>query len=189
LIKCRGRDLNPRIAKEIRCQSCLRFENELIIIEALTQHMASCPVCKEEGIVVEKITVANHVKESCWPLGEEVFHFCDNPDCEVIYFTASGNRVIKKTGVKTRVTFKVKDSPRPLCYCKQVTEEDVIDAIRNGAKTFEEVKLVTGIGGGGQCKVTNPSGRCCSRNYRPFIERELKKRGYGQPSDINIVFQ
>ena len=65
-----------------------------------------------------------------------------------------------------------------------VTANDVkysIDRILNpatkatAASDFEEVKQVTGIGGGGQCKITNPGGRCCSRNYKPFIEKELKK--------------
>ncbi len=140
--------------------------------------MALCPECKKEGLSVEKMTVANHAEESCWPLGDEPYSFCDNPECEVIYFTSSGMRVLKKEDVKTRVTFKEKTSPRPLCYCKQVTEEAVVEAIENGAKTFEEVKKATGIGGGGQCKITNPAGRCCSRNYKPFIERELKKRRY-----------
>ena len=139
--------------------------------------MAVCPRCKKTGIDVEKITVAAHAKESCWPLGDEPYSYCDNPVCEVIYFAVSGNRLLKKSEVKTRVTFKEKSPPRPLCYCKQVTEEDVIASIEKGARSFEEVKLATGIGGGGQCKITNPAGKCCSRNYQPFIEQELAKRG------------
>ncbi len=127
---------------------------------------------------VEKITVSNHTREECWPLGDDKYSFCDTRNCEVIYFTASG-RTLKRADVKTRVTFKEKDPPRPLCYCKQVTEEDVVKAIDQGAKTFEEVRQATGIGGGGQCKITNPAGRCCSRNYKPFIEAELRKRGLG----------
>ena len=138
--------------------------------------MAACPDCRKESKEVDRIAVGNHVKEACWPLGNEKFFICENPGCEVVYFSESGNKILKKKDVKTRVTFKEKDHPRPLCYCKQVTEEDVIAAIEKGAKSFEEVKLATGIGGGGQCKITNPAGRCCSRNYKPFIERELAKR-------------
>lgn len=141
--------------------------------------MATCPNCKKEGLEVEKITVANHAKESCWPLGDEPYFHCDNPECEVIYFTASGTRTLGRSEVRTRVTFKEKSSPRPLCYCKQVTEEDVLRAIEGGAISFEEVRAATGIGGGGHCKITNPAGRCCSRNYKPFIEKELAKRGRG----------
>ena len=121
--------------------------------------MADCPACKKKGIGVEKITVANHAKESCWPLVDEKYSICENPECEVIYFTAPGTRVLTRTDVKTRVTFKEKKAPRPLCYCKQVTEEDVVKSIEKGASTFEEVAEATGIGGGGHCAVTNPAGR------------------------------
>jgi hypothetical protein len=96
--------------------------------------MAVCPNCKKEGPEVDKITVANHAKESCWPLGDEEYSICENPDCEVVYFTASGSRILKKGGVKTRVTFKERSAPRPLCCCKQMTEESVVEAIDNGAR-------------------------------------------------------
>lgn len=124
---------------------------------------------------MEKITVANHAKETCWPLGDEGYLHCPTPGCEVVYFTPPLSRVLKTAQVKTRVTFKATGPPRPLCYCKQVTEEDVIDAVEGGARTLEEVVRVTGIGGGGQCKITNPAGRCCSRNYKPFIEKTLRE--------------
>ncbi len=109
-------------------------------------------------------------------MGGVKYSICENPDCDVVYFTTSRGRILRTTDVKTRVTFKENVSPKPLCYCKQVTEEDVVKAIEDGATTFEEVMKSTGIGGGGHCNITNPAGRCCSRNYRPFIENELKKR-------------
>ena len=87
--------------------------------------MAECPKCGKEGVQVEKITVANHSKETCWPLGDEQFYMCENPDCDVVYYNAS-MRKLRRSDARTRVTFKERSSPRPLCYCKQVTEEDVV---------------------------------------------------------------
>jgi bacterioferritin-associated ferredoxin len=142
----------------------------------VNRYMAFCPECKRTGLLVEKITVANHAKESCWPLEDGKYWFCENPDCDIVYFTTKKAKSLRTADVKTRVTFKEKTSPRPLCYCKQVTEENVIMAIEKGAKTFEEVAEMTDIGGGGHCRITNPAGRCCSRNYRPFIEMALKNR-------------
>ncbi len=104
----------------------------------------------------------------------------------MIYFTSSGSKVLGKEDVKTRVTFKEKSSPRPLCYCKQVTEEDVLAAIEQGARSFDEVVKATGIGGGGHCKITNPAGKCCSRNYRPFIDSALAKKGVGKTVPLTI---
>lgn len=147
--------------------------------------MTDCPLCGRPGLDVERITVAAHTKEAKWPLGDDQYLHCPTPGCEAIYFTSSG-KVLRRADVKTRVTFKEASSPRPLCYCKQVTEEDVVKAIENGARTFEEVKQATGIGGGGHCKITNPAGRCCSRNYRPFIEGELAKRGLAGQAQIQL---
>ena len=135
--------------------------------------MAQCPLCEHEGVPVEKITVAAHAREETWPLGEEQFYICERAGCPVVYFTETYSKVLQRPDVKTRVTLKESGAPRPLCYCKQVTEEDVLEAIERGARTFEEVRAVTGIGGGGQCRITNPSGRCCSRNYKKFIDRAL----------------
>ena len=138
--------------------------------------MAFCPNCRKKGLEVEKIVVINHSKETTWPIDEAEWFLCEQPGCEVVYFRKGGMRTLKKQDVKTRVAFKETSAPRPLCYCKMVTEEDVINAIENGAKTLAEVRKATGIGGGGFCKLTNPGGACCSRNYVPFIERQLKRR-------------
>lgn len=136
--------------------------------------MAYCPNCKRKGLEVKKIVVINHSKETAWPIEDAKWFLCEQPGCDVVYFRQDGKRVLKKQDVKTRVTFKETTSPRPLCYCKMVTEEDVIRAIQQGAKTLAEVIKATGIGGGGYCQLTNPGGACCSRNYVPFIESQLK---------------
>jgi hypothetical protein len=75
--------------------------------------MAVCPVCKMAGVGVDKSTVANHAKESCWPLGDSKYSMCENPECDVVYFTTSKGRTLKKSDVKTRVTFKERILPGP----------------------------------------------------------------------------
>ncbi len=130
-------------------------------------------VCGTEGWKVKKITAGSHVNPEYWHLLDESFYFCPNSDCEVVYF--NGNATFTVNEVKTKVFFKEIGSPKPLCYCKQVTEEDVVEAIRKGAKSVKEVEEMTGIGNGGHCMITNPSGRCCRNYYLSFIESVLKK--------------
>ncbi len=125
-------------------------------------------ICGTEGWKVRKITVGNHLNPEYWHLLDESFYFCPTSDCEVVYF--NGNVAFTVREVKTKVFFKEKGSPKPLCYCKQVTEEDVVEAIRKGAKSVEEVEEMTGIGNGGYCVVTNPSGRCCRNYYVDFVK-------------------
>lgn len=42
-----------------------------------------------------------------------------------------------------------------VCLCRGITEEQIVEAIKNGAYSFEEVKEETGAGAGG-CR----GGRC-----------------------------
>lgn len=45
-----------------------------------------------------------------------------------------------------------------VCICKQVSKETIVNAIKNGADTFEKVQETTGAGTGGckgaRCKQT-----------------------------------
>jgi bacterioferritin-associated ferredoxin len=48
-----------------------------------------------------------------------------------------------------------------VCYCNHVTEQDIVDAIINGAKDVKEVIKVTGAMKNSNCAVNNPKGTCC----------------------------
>ena len=56
------------------------------------------------------------------------------------------------------------DKDRIVCRCKKVSEGTVIEAIKNGATSFEEVKEKTGAGTGG-CR-----GGRCKNNIELLIE-------------------
>lgn len=45
-----------------------------------------------------------------------------------------------------------------VCLCKKITEETIVDAIKNGADTLDKVKEATGAAAGG-CK----GGRCAHK--------------------------
>ncbi len=127
--------------------------------------------CGMNGLKVKKITVGSHVNPEYWHLIDDDFYACQNPECDIVYF----NKLAKFTlnQVKTRVFFKATGSSRPLCYCKQVTEEDVLKTIEEGARSVEEVEKVTELGDGKFCVVTNPLGRCCKEYYTKFINKHL----------------
>lgn len=48
-----------------------------------------------------------------------------------------------------------------VCYCNQVTENDIKDAITQGAKNVQEVIQITGAMKNSNCAVNNPKGTCC----------------------------
>ncbi|OIP28670.1 hypothetical protein AUK22_03940 [bacterium CG2_30_54_10] len=56
-----------------------------------------------------------------------------------------------------------------ICRCQDITEEEIIDAIRQGASTIDEVKRLVRAGMG-PCQ-----GRTCRRLVSQIIARELQK--------------
>lgn len=68
---------------------------------------------------------------------------------------------------------KVADPDKMICYCNQVTQNEIESAIRLGAKTLSDIQKSTGASTGNQCKELNPSGKCCSGD----INRLLKNGG------------
>ena len=60
------------------------------------------------------------------------------------------------------------------CRCEDITEEEVVDAIRAGATTLEELKRTIRTGTG-TCQ-----GRTCTPMIRSILARELKLK----PQDI-----
>ena len=59
-----------------------------------------------------------------------------------------------------------------ICYCLNVSEQEIIDAIRDGAKSLKDIQKATKACTGNQCKEMNPSGKCCSADILEIIKRE-----------------
>jgi bacterioferritin-associated ferredoxin len=64
-----------------------------------------------------------------------------------------------------------KDAPvsRFICYCKKVTKESIIRAIKNGARDLDDIKLMTLACTGTKCKTENPHGVCCEKDVVEMI--------------------
>lgn len=56
-----------------------------------------------------------------------------------------------------------------ICWCAQVPVGAVRAAVREGAKTLEDIRTKTGACIGGDCKKNNPRGRCCSAELIKFL--------------------
>lgn len=73
---------------------------------------------------------------------------------------------------------------KTVCYCKDVSDDEIIKAIRNGAVTLGEIRRVTGACTGNRCKELNPKGICCSEDIRKLVDKygggEIKKECCGK---------
>jgi len=100
------------------------------------------------------------------------YRICLNKDCDVVYYDTVANEIFKKKDIKIPIWFKKDANPKYICYCNQVTEEQIISAVlKDGAKDMKDIIKFTGAMKNGKCEINNPLGKCCS----PFIQETIDK--------------
>ncbi|MDA3894069.1 MAG: (2Fe-2S)-binding protein [Salinivirgaceae bacterium] len=58
---------------------------------------------------------------------------------------------------------------RIVCYCNKVTEQTILKAIENGAKTVQDIGDKTKAGISNNCSETNPTGKCCIPEIKKLL--------------------
>ena len=120
----------------------------------------ACPVNGKEYVEVPVSTIIHHIIEPWnWNDGGESFYFCDDPDCKVVYFSAS-NKVITQDQLRTHVGQKDSSGMATLCYCFGVSREDYMKDPRVKAYVLDQTKKQAC-----SCDSRNPSGRCCLKDF------------------------
>ncbi len=119
-----------------------------------------CPVNGKEYKEVPVSTIIHHISEPWnWDDEGEAFYFCDDADCEVVYFSES-NKVITKIQLRTVVGQKNSSATATLCYCFGVTRGDYEKDKGTKAYVLDQTKKQTCA-----CDARNPSGRCCLKDF------------------------
>ena len=129
------------------------------------QNNHRCPVNGREYLEVSTRTIAHHIVDAWkWLPTSNRYFFCDDPECDVVYFGEDGSTVLKSQ-LRTRVGVKDDSGDSPLCYCFGVRK---MDFQRNPAtKDFVMAQTKAGLC---SCDTSNPSGRCCLKEFlKPAI--------------------
>jgi hypothetical protein len=135
-------------------------------------------VCGNPGNPVSGITIESLVKEEHRSLltSPEGFSFCPTPDCAAVYFNNDADEYIEKEDVKVRVGIKETEDPVPLCYCFGWTQKKIDDEIARTGKCLAvediTVKMKTS---GCDCQRNNPSGMCCLKDVKNYMDTVLKR--------------
>lgn len=108
----------------------------------------------------------------------DTFFFCPSPDCKVVYFLEE-TMPFYVEDLKVPVTQKVKEGPKPVCYCFGYTEEAVIeDVLKNEGKTNIPAQIAALVKAGNCfCEVTNPQGACCLNNVNQAVKKGASMYG------------
>lgn len=122
--------------------------------------MHRCPVNSKENSEVSRRTIVHHLKEAWrWNGTAERYYFCDDPDCDVVYY-GDDDSVIYKTQLRTRIGVKEQGRNDLWCYCFGISDEDYL----RDADTRDFVVTQTKMGLC-SCETSNPSGRCCLKDF------------------------
>ncbi|MDQ0285255.1 hypothetical protein J2Z49_000348 [Desulfofundulus luciae] len=119
-----------------------------------------CPRCGTPGLPVKVITVSSLVVDEKLPLIRgDSYHLCTSPECSVVYFNGSGN-VFEEKDLKVPVWFKKHAGPVPVCYCRGVTDREILAHIEKGCcSSLADIQRHTGANTGKECLTRNPAGR------------------------------
>jgi hypothetical protein len=119
--------------------------------------------CPANGLAYSEVsvkTIVHHLREPwCWTPTGRHYYFCDDPECDVVYF-GDDDSVVPKSRLRTRVGAKGQDRNGLLCYCFGVT---MADFERNPA--IKDFVIAQTKAGGCSCETSNPAGRCCLKDF------------------------
>jgi bacterioferritin-associated ferredoxin len=137
-----------------------------------------CILCKKQGNLVKNITVKHMVlDELIEQVGDKDYYLCMNEECDITYYNQESSAIFNKQQLKVPIWFKKDANPKYACYCSEVTEEQVINAVvKDGAINMKEVLKITGAMRNSQCQKKNPLGKCCHQIIQDAIYKGLSMK-------------
>ncbi len=135
----------------------------------------ACPVCGTKGKSVDTQTVKAMLDVSLRTLRGDVYRFCRNESCEIVYF-GDGSDVYTEDDLRERVYQKHPDTADVfVCYCFRHTPASIRqELLLTGTSSVVE-QVNAGIAAGQcACEIRNPQGSCCLGNVTATVKRVQK---------------
>ncbi len=137
-----------------------------------------CPICgnKAKNVPLDVVfTFAG--KEMKNNLRDSDYYICLDPECEVAYFNIYGDK-ITVSDIRRPIWFKKGADPVIICYCNNITAEQIKEAVREHDLTsWEEIVLYYRKTKTCACNKLNPTGECCTENFYGIINETLDELG------------
>lgn len=151
------------------CSTCNEVEN-------------ACPVCGKTGFYVPFETVYHLVndftKDQLKNYENEDFFICTHRPCKIAYYTDKQSRIFLNQ-IKVPIWFKFDKDRYVICYCRDITLDDVKEAINHIGTDITKKKVIQYLGKEDiktNCLHNNPTGICCDRLFDNAIEYILKQK-------------
>jgi hypothetical protein len=138
-----------------------------------------CPMCDTLGATVKPITPKHTLKaQYSHQIDKDgPYHFCENPDCDVVYFNCVSEKHYKKKQLSNRVTIKDEHPKTPLCYCFNVLKEDALKELDETGNSDVVAMIKKSMKNHGcRCEKLNPRGGCCIKDIEKWLFTLRKQR-------------
>ena len=141
-----------------------------------TRSDIACPKCRKLGATVGIVTPQNTLKRQVRDrLDPQInYHFCENPDCDVVYYNDHDTSAFHQADLIHRVTIKDESPQTRLCYCFKVLKQQALDEISRTGTTnvFETIQSKMKPGQSCFCEKANPRGDTCTKDIRNWLEQQ-----------------
>lgn len=75
-----------------------------------------------------------------------------------------------------------------VCYCSDVTKKDITEAIRQGARTLDDIRQMTGACTQGNCQEKSPLKTCCAPQILKLLNENALKRDLSRALEVGECF-
>ncbi len=149
------------------CTNCTCDEKEIIT--------SSCPECGSTGnLIPEKAVKANLNKEFYSSIDNKDIYLCPDENCKTSYYSKDYSLKFDLSDLKRPLWYKINSDPVIACYCNNITEKQVVDAVKkHDLKTWQDIVLHYQEKTLCICKKLNPSGECCTDFFYSIINKTL----------------
>lgn len=131
-----------------------------------------CPKCKSIGMKIPTLTVSHHLGNDL-EIQDGDWFICSGSTCQVAYFT--GNTMLLLEDLRSKLWFKDQAMNVPVCYCSNITREEIYRAVDEGCSNIKEVRHFLRKHKTGDCELKNPVGGCCHKVFQREIKHRMAK--------------
>ena len=141
-----------------------------------TRSSVACPICNQYGATVGEITPRHTLTKQARASFDPslAHHFCENPDCGVVYYNGENKMVFRTDDLINRVTIKDESPETLLCYCFKVLKKHALEQLaRTGATdVFQTIQSKMKPGQGCFCEKANPRGDTCVKDAKAWLGQQ-----------------
>lgn len=147
---------------------------------------SSCPACQNAGQPVDRITPQHTLKR---PFREEItddghYQFCENPDCDTVYFSDNGQQSFATEQLINRVTCKDPSPETPLCYCYKISKGDALNEYRESQQSTVLATIMQKMAEKACfCDKSNPRGACCTTDIKNWLKGQGIAQSESEPTE------